>query len=158
MKIYIGSDHRGFELKEKIFQWLVDKDYEVEDFGAYEYDPKDDYTIFAEKVGSMISSHNASATRDKNDYVFGILLCGSGVGVDIVANKFDGVRASIGKDNDQVRAGRNDDDMNVLVIASDYTDENVAKEMVETFLKTPFSGKDRYKRRLEEIKMIEENN
>ncbi len=149
MKIYIGSDHRGYELKEKIFQWLIDADYELEDYGAYEYDEKDDYTTFAEKVASVVG---------KSDEDRGILLCGSGVGVDIVANKFDGVRASIGKDNDQVRAGRNDDDMNVLVIAADYTSEEETKNMVETFLKTEFSGKERYKRRLYEIQRIEENN
>ena len=149
MKIYIGSDHRGFELKEKVFQWLVEKDYEVEDYGAYEYNGKDDYTEPAEKVASVVG---------KSEENKGILLCGSGVGVEVVANKFDGVRASVGKNNDQVRAGRNDDDMNVLVIASDYTSEDEAKTMVETFLKTPFSGKERYKRRLKEIEEIEENN
>jgi len=154
MKVYIGSDHRGFELKEKIFQQLISEDYEVEDYGAYEYDEKDDYTGFAEKVASVISrSSFAKASEDK-----GILLCGSGVGVDIVANKFDGVRASIGKDNDQVRAGRNDDDMNVLVMAADYTSEEEAKTMVDTFLKTPISGKVRYKKRLQEIEEIEANN
>ncbi|OGM22856.1 hypothetical protein A2961_02170 [Candidatus Woesebacteria bacterium RIFCSPLOWO2_01_FULL_39_21] len=149
MKVYIGSDHRGFELKEKIFQWLVDGEYEVEDFGAYELDPGDDYTIFAEKVASMVG---------KDKYALGILLCGSGVGVDVTANKFDGVRASIGRSPEQVRAGRNDDNMNVLVIASDFTKGEEAKEMVKVFLETDFSGKTRYKRRLEDIKRIEENN
>lgn len=158
MKIYIGADHRGYELKEKIFKWLTEKDFEVEDYGAYEYDKTDDYTKYAEKVASVVASHYAKASRDKNDYVFGILLCGSGVGVDIIANKFDGVRASIAKTNDQIRAGRNDDDMNVLVIAADYTSEEDAKTLVETFLRTPFSGKERYKRRLAEIEMLEENN
>ena len=154
MKVYIGADHRGYELKEKVFQWLIKKEYEVEDFGAYEFVPDDDYTEPAEKVASIVGSHFAEATRD----VFGILICGSGVGVEVVANKFDGVRASVGKTNDQVRAGRNDDDMNVLVIAADYTEEKEAMDMVETFLKTPFSGKERHKRRLEEIEKIEANN
>jgi ribose 5-phosphate isomerase B len=165
MKIYIGSDHRGFELKEKIFQFLTEKEYEVEDFGAYEYNEKDDYTEFAAKVGSVVGSHFTEpsnsmgrASRDKNDYVFGILICGSGIGVEVAANKFDGVRAGIGKDVGQVMAGRNDDDMNILVIAADYTSEPEAKEMAEVFLKTPFSGKKRYQRRIEEIKKIEENN
>jgi ribose 5-phosphate isomerase B len=149
MKVYLGADHRGYELKEKVFQWLVDWEYDVEDMGAYEYDKADDYTKYAEKVASLVS-------EDEDNR--GILICGSGVGVDVVANKFDGVRASIGKNNDQVRAGRNDDDMNVLVIAADYTKEDDAKVMVETFLKAAFSNKKRYKRRLEEIKRIEENN
>lgn len=154
MKVYIGADHRGFELKEKIFRFLVEKEYEVTDFGAYEYRLRDDYTVYAEKVASVVSEKR-DGDRDKR---YGILVCGSGVGVEVVANKFDGIRASIGKSVDQVRAGRNDDDINILVIASDYTEEREARNMVETFLKTPFSGKDRYKRRLEEIKRIEENN
>ena len=95
----------------------------------------------------------AKASADK-----GILLCGSGVGVDVVANKFDGVRASIGKSAEQVKAGRNDDDMNVLVIAADFTKEEEAKKMVKTFLETKFSGKSRFKKRLEDIKKIEANN
>src|SRR3989339_1910940 len=103
MKIYLGSDHRGYKLKEKIFQWLVDKGHEVEDFGAYELEPSDDYTLYAEKVASVVSDREAAR---------GVLLCGSGVGVDVVANKFDGIRASIGKSVDQVHAGRRDDNMN----------------------------------------------
>ncbi len=149
MKVFLGADHRGYELKEKVFQWLTDGEYDVEDYGAYEYDEKDDYTKYGEKVASVVGGSEV----DK-----GILICGSGVGVDIVANKFDGVRASIGKDSDQVRAGRNDDDMNILVIAADYTSEEEAKNMVQTFLKTEFSGKERYKRRLNEISHLEENN
>lgn len=148
-KIYLGADHRGYELKEKVFKWIIDWEYEVEDYGAYEYEGNDDYTRYAEKVASVVGSDEGAR---------GILICGSGVGVDVVANKFDRVRASIGKDNGQVRAGRNDDDMNILVIAADYTTEEDAKTMVETFLKTSFSGKERHIRRLEEIKKLEENN
>lgn len=149
MKVYIGSDHRGYKLKEKVFQWLADWGYETEDMGAYEYDKDDDYTLYAEKVASVVAD---------NDGNLGILFCGSGVGVDIVANKFDGVRASIGKSAMQVKAGRADDDMNILVIASDYTEEKEAKSMVKTFIETKFSGKSRHKRRLNEIEKIEANN
>lgn len=149
MKVFIGADHRGFELKEKVFQWLVDWELEVEDMGAYEFRQGDDYTIYAEKVASLVAGDRENR---------GILICGSGVGVEVVANKFDGVRASVAKNNDQVRAGRNDDDMNVLVLAADYTTEDEAKVMVGTFINTAFSGKARYKRRLSEIERIEENN
>ena len=145
-KIYIGADHRGFELKEKTKDWL--SDYEVTDLGAYDLNPKDDYTIYAEKVASMVVEENA----------MGILLCGSGVGVEVVANKFDGIRASVGKSREQVMAGRADDDMNVLVLAADYTNEREAKEMVQAFVRTEFSGKARHKRRLKEIERIEANN
>ena len=149
MKVYIGSDHRGYKLKEKVFGWLVDWGYLVDDFGAYEFEKGDDYTIYAEKVASMVAGDITSK---------GILFCGSGVGVDIVANKFDGVRSSIGKSPDQVKAGRRDDNMNVLVVASDFTKEDETKSMVKEFLETKFSDKPRHKRRLEDIKKIEENN
>lgn len=149
MKIYLGTDHRGYELKEKIFKWLIQNDYLVEDLGAYEYDPKDDYTLYASKVASVVG---------KDNNYRGILLCGSGVGVEVVANKFDGVRASIGKTPEQVRAGRKDDDMNILVIAADFTAFEEVKEMLLAFLKTKFSGEDRYIKRIEDIKKIEANN
>lgn len=149
MKIYIGSDHRGFELKEKIAKWLFEWGYEFTDMGADHLDPEDDFTIYAERVASVVG-------EEKN--VRGIILCGSGVGVDVVANKFDGVRASVGKSPEQVKAGRNDDDMNVLVIAADFTKEDEAKEMVKAFLETKFSGVSRFKRRISEIKKIEANN
>src|SRR5258706_16298142 len=112
MKVYLGADHRGFELKEKVRMWLEKWDYAHEDMGAYELNEKDDYTLYAEKVALLVANEKDAR---------GILICGSGVGVDIAANKFDGVRASIGKEPDQVKAGRNDDDMNVLVLPSDYT-------------------------------------
>ena len=152
MKIYLGSDHRGFQLKEKIVKWLFDWGYEFEDMGASHLDPEDDYTVYAERVASMVKSSSSSLSPR------GILICGSGVGVDVVANKFDGVRASIGKSVGQVKAGRNDDNMNILVIAADYTKEEEAKEMVKAFLETEFDKKARHKRRLVEIRKLEENN
>lgn len=158
LKIYIGADHRGYKLKEKITQWLFEWGYNFEDLGADHLDPKDDYTLFAERVASVVSSLSVKATRGKNENVFGILLCGSGVGVDIVANKYDAVRASVGISPSQVIAGRRDDNMNVLVIAVDFTDENSAQKMVKVFLETSFSKKERFKKRLEDIRKIEANN
>jgi ribose 5-phosphate isomerase B len=149
LKIYIGTDHRGFALKEKIKSWIGELGYDFEDMGAYELNPVDDYTLYAQKVASSVAKFKDAK---------GILLCGSGVGVDVVANKYDGVRASIGKSAEQIKAGRNDDDMNVLVIAAEYTKEDEAKEMIEVFLTTPFSGEERFIKRLEEIEKIEENN
>jgi len=149
MKIYIGADHRGFELKGKIKEWLKEWDYLPEDVGAEKFDPKDDYTTYAEKVGSLVGATSGSR---------GILICGSGVGVDVVANKFDGVRSSIGKSADQVEVGRNDDDMNILVIASDFTKEKEAKAMAKIFLETKFEGADRHRKRLSDVEKIEANN
>lgn len=149
MKIFIGADHRGYDLKEKIAGWLFEMDHAFQDLGAQSLDPGDDYTKYAEEVASLVKDNPGSR---------GILLCGSGVGVDIVANKFDGVRASIGKSVLQVKAGRNDDDMNILVIAADYTSEKEAKAMLIAFLETKFDKEARHERRLEEIERIEANN
>ncbi len=148
-KIYLGADHGGFALKEKIKGWLTEWKQEFEDMGAYSLDPSDDYTIFAEKVAPVVG---------RTPGLKGVLLCKSGVGVDIVANKFDGVRASLGKSPEQVRAGRNDDDMNILVIAADFTTDEDAKNMLKVFLETPFAGKNRYKKRIADITKLEANN
>ncbi len=147
MKVYLGADHKGFELKEKIKQWF--DDYEWYDLGNLVYDQNDDYTTYAKLVAQKIQ-------EDKNS--LGILLCGSGVGVDIVANKFDGVRSSIGKNIDQVKAGRNDDNMNVLVIAADFTKDKEAQGLIKAFLKTKFANKERFNKRLNDIKKIEKTN
>ena len=149
MKIYIGADHRGYNLKAKIKTWLYEWQFQFEDLGALILDPKDDYTVYAELVAKKI--------QNKNDSL-GILICGSGVGVDIVANKFDGIRSSAGVSVDQVKAGRHDDNMNVLVIAADFTKEGEAKDMVRAFLETKFAKEPRFERRLDEIKKVEENN
>lgn len=149
MKIYIGADHRGYALKEKIAKWLFELEYPYQDLGAPSLEVGDDFTKYAEEVASLVASTAGSR---------GILLCGSGVGVDVLANKFDGIRASIGKNVFQVEAGRNDDDMNILVIAADFTEEKETKAMLIAFLETKFSGKARYERRLQEIEKIEANN
>jgi ribose 5-phosphate isomerase B len=149
MKIYLGADHRGYGLKEKIAKWLFEWGYEFNDLGAEHLDPNDDYPVYAEKVAAMVGANQGS---------LGILLCGSGVGVEVAANKVDGVRAAIGKSPDQVKAGRSHDDMNVLVLAADYTQEKEANKMLKAFLKTKFAAKSRFKKRLEEIKRLEANN
>lgn len=149
MKIYIGSDHRGYKLKESISRWLFEMEHAYLDVGAEKFDPHDDYTKYAEDVASLVA---------KNTGARGVLLCGSGVGVEVVANKFDGIRAAIAKNVLQVEAGRSDDDMNVLVIASDFTTEKEAKAMLIAFLETKYVDNARHERRLDEIEKIEANN
>ena len=95
MKIFLGSDHRGFLLKEKIAKWLYEMKREFQDLGADSLNSHDDYTKYAEEVASLVAKTEGSR---------GVLLCGSGVGVDVIANKFDGIRASIGKNVLQVKA------------------------------------------------------
>ncbi|RJR28142.1 RpiB/LacA/LacB family sugar-phosphate isomerase [Candidatus Microgenomates bacterium] len=149
MKIYIGADHRGFALKQKLTVWLMRNKYDTQDLGAHVLNEGDDYTTYASHVASMVADTKNSR---------GVLICGSGVGVDVVSNKFDGIRASIGKSTSQVKAGRADDDMNVLVIAADYTSVDESKKMLKAFLSTEFDGLPRHKKRLDDIAKIEENN
>ncbi len=144
--IYIGSDHRGFESKNNLKQYLLDKGYEVEDLGPAQYDPADDFVDFAIRVAEMVS---------KNSDNRGILLCRNGVGMDIVANKFNGIRASLGFNVEQVRLARNDDNINVMSLANDFLDQALMQDITKTFLDTPFEGHERQTRRLGKIKQLE---
>ncbi len=151
MTIFIGADHRGYNLKETLKNFLTQNNYQVEDMGAETLDPDDDYPIFAEAVAKRVSA------SDPLHQDLGIVICGSGVGVDIVANKFDHVRSGFGMNVDQVRSGRRDDNTNVLALAADNIDESTAIEMVKAFIETDYEEADRRNRRLEEIKKIENN-
>lgn len=149
MRIYVGSDHRGFELKEKIKKWLRSQGYGFEDVGALAYEPNDDYPLYTEKVGRAVSTSRQSK---------GILLCGSGVGAVAAANKIRGVIASVGFLPEQVKAGRHDDDMNVLVLAADFISQEQAIEIITAFLTTSFDKtQERYQRRIDQIKVLEQD-
>jgi ribose 5-phosphate isomerase B len=147
--IYIGADHRGFELKGKIAKWLTTRGYEVQDLGAYEYDHDDDYFDFAYQVAEKV--HQAPTNSR------GIVICGSGVGVDIVANRFDKVRSGLGFSEDQVHSARKDDNINVLALPADNCDEQLAIRLIEKFMETAFVESDRYLRRLEKLARFEGN-
>ena len=140
MKIIIGSDHAGFDLKEALkesFDGMVD-------VGTYSEDSVD-YPDFAAKVARPISS---------GEFERGILICGSGVGMSIVANKFPGVRAALCTDADTARMSRMHNDSNVLVLAGRRTDTETAAAIVKVWSNTEFEG-GRHKRRLDKIKNIE---
>lgn len=156
--IYLGADHRGYELKEKIKQWLDELGYKYEDVGAHEYNKDDDYPDYATAVATTValslpalSPSNGSRSESSR----GILVCGSGIGVAIAANKIKGIRAGTATSAEQVKASVNDEDLNVLAISADYTDESQAKEIVKTFLETKFSEEERYVRRVNKIKKLE---
>lgn len=143
MTIYLGADHRGFALKEKIKQMLVDEVYSVVDCGATELAPDDDYTDYAVALArEMIKNPD----EDR-----GILVCGSGFGVDITANKFRSIRAVLPSSPDHVYAARHDDNANVLALSADFLDEEIAIKIVRTFLSTPFGRDERYLRRLDKM-------
>ncbi len=148
MVISIGADHRGFSLKGTIKKFLVDQGYSVEDAGAAVLTPDDDYPDYARAVAVQVGREPAMRR--------GIVVCGSGFGVDIVANKVPGVRAALAMSPDHIYQGRHDDDVNVLALAADFTSEEDALKMVRVFLTTPFDDKDaRYARRIAKIGEIE---
>jgi ribose 5-phosphate isomerase B len=146
MKIFIGADHKGFELKKEIKEWLSSANYQVEDLGAFEYKPGDDYVDFATSVANKVTSEKGSR---------GIVICGSGAGVDITANKTRGIRCCLGFNIEQVKAARNDDDINVLALASDYCELEKAKKLTDAFLNTDFDPTENHVRRIEKIKNLE---
>lgn len=143
--IYLGADHRGFNLKEKIKTWLREWGYEFRDLGSEGYDRDDDYPDVAIKVGEQVVADNAK----------GILICGSGVGACVAANKVKGVRAGTCLLEKQAIAGRNDDDMNLVCLNSDMVPEDDNQQIVRAFVFTPFGSEERYIRRINKIKIYE---
>lgn len=148
--IYIGADHRGFALKEVLKNYLKELGFDFQDLGALQLDSADDYPDYALAVAKKVAE-NAAENR-------GILICGSGVGADVAANKVKGIRSALCFSAKQAQASRNDDDANILTLASDFVSEDLAKEIVKVWLETPFGGAERYVRRIEKIKKIEESN
>ncbi len=146
--IYLGADHRGFELKEKIKYWLLDWGSEYEDLGATIKDPTDDYPDYARKVAEKVIA------GDNNR---GIVICGSGIGVAIAANKVVGARAGTASNYEQVRAAVNDEDLNILALSGDFINDGEAKEIIKAFLEAKFSQGERHIRRLNKIKNIEKH-
>ena len=149
--IYLGADHRGFELKEKAKQWLTELGYQFKDCGAFEYNKGDDYPDFAKAVAEEVVGTAGDTENNR-----GILFCGSGIGVCIAANKIKGVRAGTATSSKQIKAAVSDEDLNIVAISSDYTDEKTAKNVIKTFLETKFSGEERHIRRINKIKQLEQ--
>lgn len=155
MTIYLGADHRGFALKEKIKQMLQGDAYDVVDLGAPSLMPDDDYPDYAKAVGEAIAK-NFGKVRVGDDGDCGIVVCGSGFGADIAANKMAGILA-LPMSPDHAYVARHDDDANVLALAADFLDEAAAEKIVKTFLSTPFAhDEERYRRRLDKIAKLEE--
>lgn len=146
MRVVVAADHAGFALKNHLKRVLEARGQSVVDVGALEYEPLDDYPDFAERAGRAIS--NGTAER-------AVLICGSGVGASIAANKLPGVRAAICHDEYSAHQGVEHDDMNVLVLGSRIVGEALAEELVAAFLKAKFSGEERHVRRLQKVVAIE---
>ena len=152
MKVYLGSDHRGFKLAQSLEKWLKKQGFTVANVGAKKLVADDDYVDYAFLVAKKVSAVSNAAEAGN---IRGIVICGSGIGVDIVANKVKGVRCGLGFSEMQVRSARNDDDINMLALAADFTNTDTAKKLVKTFLETPFAGEERHKRRIEKISKID---
>ncbi|OGD62020.1 hypothetical protein A2160_00445 [Candidatus Beckwithbacteria bacterium RBG_13_42_9] len=145
MNLFLGSDHRGFKLKEKLKEWLGQKKIDFVDLGPEKFDPEDDYPDMAQKLALKIVDEKSR----------GILLCGSGAGMEIAANKVKGIRAAIGFNPQQVRKMVEDDDVNILCLAADYISKFKAFQLTKIFLNSQFINKGKYLRRVEKIKKLE---
>lgn len=147
MKIYIGADHAGFSLKERLKPYLKKRlKYKVTDLGNKKLNKNDDYPIFAARVGKKVA-------KDKNS--FGVLICGSGQGVCIAANKIKGIRAALAEHIEDSVLARKDDNCNVVCLQGRFISFNKARKIVKAFLKTKFKTEKKYKRRINEIKRLE---
>lgn len=144
MRVSIGSDHAGLGLKERLEEHLIAAGYDVSDVGTHDGDPVD-YPDLAAAVGTAVSSGEADR---------GVLVCGSGIGVAIAANKIRGVRAANVSDPEMARMSRLHNDANVVTLAGRYLSQDAAREIVDVFLKTAFEG-GRHQRRIDKITALE---
>ena len=147
MKIFLSSDHAGYEMKNALREHLAHKGHEVEDLGPATLDPKDDYPQFAFQVTTKVLG-----SEDKDPR--GILVCGSGQGMAIAANRVRGIRAAVVWNEQVAKETRQDNDTNVLSLAASYLDNEAAYKIVDAWLKEPFSNAPRHRRRLEEIEEL----
>lgn len=142
MTIYLGADHSGFALKEKVFAYLVKKKHVVENIGGIELDPSDDFPEFAQVAALKIIGDISKDPR-------AIMVCGEGQGMSMAANRFRGIRSSVVWDEQEARLVRRDYDSNVLCLPVRMVESNdeLWQDIISTWLNTSFTGADRYKRR-----------
>lgn len=147
MKIYIGADHNGFEFKKDIAAFLRSSGHDVVDAGDTTLVPQDDFPQFAAKVVTDMLNDDDKTAK-------GLLICGSGQGMCMAANRFKGIRASLCWNIEEARAARNDDDSNVLCLSSRYLSLKDTEAIITTWLSTPFAGAERFIRRLQELDQL----
>jgi ribose 5-phosphate isomerase B len=145
MKVGLAADHGGFEMKQQLAKLIV-AGHEVVDFGNKVYDANDDYPDFAIPLARAVS---------RGDVERGVLLCGSGVGASVAANKMVGVRAAVCHDDFSARQGVEDDDLNILCFGGRTTGMAVAWDCTKSFLNAKFSGAERHRRRLAKVAQLE---
>lgn len=148
MTIFLGADHNGYEMKARLTDYLRRSGYDVVDEGDGKLQPEDDFPQFA---GRVVQAMRGSREKD----VRGILICGSGQGMCMAANRFKGIRAALAFDQEEARSARNDDDSNVLCLSSRTLSFDQALGIVHAWLLTPFAGASRFKRRIKELDELE---
>lgn len=141
--IYLGADHGGYELKEKIKKWLRAWSHDFKDLGNTKLDLEDDFPEFGRLVAGKVAKSKGKG--------MGIVICRTGVGMDIIANRTKGVRCGLGFSQQQLRISKRDDDLNCLALAADFITDEQAKGIIQMFLETQFSGGEKYKRRIKKI-------
>lgn len=150
MKLFLGADHQGYHLKEKLEAYLVKRKYDVTDVGNSQLDPSDDFPQFAQMAALKVLG------EDETDDPRAILVCGGAQGMAMAANRFRGIRASVIWDSYEAKMTRNDNDSNILCLPARVLDDDAElwKDIVDTWLATPFAAAPRYKRRNEELDQI----
>lgn len=144
--IYLGADHAGFDLKEAILKYLKDNDYSVTDLSPGPPDPQDDYPDIAEKVAKKVLAEKA----------WGILICGSGNGICLAANKIKGIQAAVGYNTQAAKWAKTDGNTNILCLAGRVLSPDYAQLIVKTWLETSPATEERHLRRIEKIRKLEE--
>ena len=146
MKLAVGADHAGLDMKSQIIPWLQQAGHEVVDVGAHTLDPADDFPDFAAAVGQTLCGGGAER---------GVMICGSGVGATIASNKVSGVRAALCHDTYTARQGVEHNDMNVLCLGGRVIGIETAKEVISAFVGASFTGEERFLRRIDKVGELE---
>lgn len=146
MRIAIGADHGGFPLNERVIEELLGADHELIDYGTHDGSIPDDYPDYAKQVGEAVQKKAAE---------IGILVCGSGVGAAVAANKLQGIRAALCGDTYSARQSREHDDCNVLCLGARVVGVELALEIVRAFVNARFTGEERHRRRLAKVAALE---
>ncbi len=148
MRVYLGADHQGFYLKNKIRDYLTKAGYQITDYSNEQFDPDDDFPQFARAAASRV-------VDEEDDTDVAILICGGGQGMAMAANRIKGVRAIVAMSVDDAKYGRNDNDANVLCLPARILDKDyntpLWQDIIDAFLTTPFAGAERYIRRNREL-------
>lgn len=146
MKIFLASDHGGFELKKELVKYLGTQGYRVNDLGPYTFEPEDDYPDFGFALAQKVAVERGA---------LGILLCRTGGGMAITANKVRGARAIVAFNEQEAQKGKETNLANILVLAADFTDSETARKLTRLFVETPYTKEERHLRRINKIKKFE---